>query len=90
MAARDVGGLNDLNRAFKPRLAEEVPHAIEERLLLVLDVGHREGLGELLDELALLPAEARRNHDPDEDVQVAPPAAAEPGHTLAPQAENGA
>jgi hypothetical protein len=69
---------------------EEVPHAIEERLLLVGDVGNRKGLGELLHERALLRVEAGRDDHPDENVEVSPPPSAELGHALASKAEDAA
>jgi len=71
-----------------PASAEEVLHPLEERAVLVGEVGDRERLRELLEELALLGGEALRDDDADEDVEIAAAPAAERRDALALEAQD--
>src|SRR3990172_897053 len=73
------------------RSAEQVLHAIEQGLVLVLpDVGQGQCAAELLEQPALLDGEGLRHHHPDEDVQVSATPSSERGDSLPANAQDGA
>src|SRR6266704_1287728 len=68
--------------------AQDVLHPVEERLVLVLEVGHGQRLLELLEQALLLGVEPGGDDDSQEHVEVAPVLAAELRKALAADAED--
>src|SRR5260370_39067873 len=69
--------------------AQDVLHPVEERAVLVLEVGHGQRVLELLEEPLLLRVEPGGDNDAQEHVEITPVLAAQLGEALAADAEDG-